>query len=164
MIRKQTQFRKSSSTKFNTQFIKIEQSICDSQFKEKLNDVSIAVAKIKLDQFFFLMDAKKCRSDIGPLLKHHTQLLVNERLEICSLLLVQFNSVFTPPVANMIAQDPVSFFSNQSINPHECLTDIVSLGKFRIVHTTLAYIRVWAPTHNFVLQALIDMLSGNYEN
>ena len=41
----------------------------------------------------------------------------------------------------------------------------VSFGKFRIVHTTLAYICVCAPTHIFFkLQALIDMCSGNYVN
>ena len=54
--------------------------------------------------------------------KTHTQLLVNERLEICSLLLDQFNSVFTSPITNMIVH--VSFFSCQSLNPDECLTDI----------------------------------------
>ena len=56
--------------------------------------------------------------------KKHTQLLGNERLEICSLLLDQFNSVFTSPITNMIVHDPVSFFSCQSLNPDECLTDI----------------------------------------
>ena len=56
--------------------------------------------------------------------KKNTQLLVNERLELCSLLLDQFNSVFTSPITNMIVHDPVSFFSCQSLNPDECLTDI----------------------------------------
>ena len=56
--------------------------------------------------------------------KTHTQLLVNERLEICSLLLDQFNSVFTSPITNMIVHDSVSFFLCQSLNPDECLTDI----------------------------------------
>ena len=56
--------------------------------------------------------------------KKHTQLLVNKRLEICSLLLDQFNNVFTSPITNMIVHDPVSFFSCQSLNPDECLTDI----------------------------------------
>ena len=51
-------------------------------------------------------------------------LLVNERLEICSLLLDQFNSVFTSPITNMIVHDPISFFSCQSLNPDKCLTDI----------------------------------------
>ena len=72
---------------------------------------------------FFFRYAKKnciCRSDIGPI-KKTKQLLVNGRLEICSLLLDQFNSVFTSPITNMIVHDPVSFFSCQS---DECLTDI----------------------------------------
>ena len=74
----------------------------------------------------FSSDIKKIVSvsDIGPIKKKHTQLLVNERLEICSLLLDQFNSVFTSPITNMIVHDPVSFFSCQSLNPDECLTDI----------------------------------------
>ena len=90
-----------SSTKSITQLIKIEQAICDSHFKEKLNEESIAVAKIKSDPNFFFRYAKKnsiCKSDIGPIKNPHTQLLVNERLEICSLLLDQFNSVFTSPI------------------------------------------------------------------
>ena len=65
-----------------------------------------------------------CKSDIGHIKKKHTQLLVNERIEICSLLLDQFNSVFTSPITNMIVHDPVSFCSYQSLNPDECLTDI----------------------------------------
>ena len=62
--------------------------------------------------------------DIGPIKNPHTQLLVNERLEICSLLLDQFNSIFTSPITNMIVHDPVTFFSCQSLNPYKCLTDI----------------------------------------
>ena len=116
-----------SSKKSITQLIKIEQAICDIHFKEKLNEESITVAKIKSDPNFFFRYAKKisiCMSDIGSIKNPHTQLLVNERLEICSLLLDQFNSVFTSPITNMIVHDPVSFFSCQSLNPGECLTDI----------------------------------------
>ena len=126
-MRKRTKLRKMSSTKSITQLIKIEQAICDSHIKEKLNEESIAVAKIKNVPDFFFRYAKKfsiCKSDIGPIKKKHTQLLVNERLEICSLLLVQFNSVFTSPITNMIVHDPVSFFSCQSLNPDKCLIDI----------------------------------------
>ena len=126
-MRKRTKLRKMSSTKSITQLIKIEQAICDSHLKEKLNEESIAVAKIKSDPKFFFRYAKKnsiCKSDIGPIKNPHTQLLVNERLEICSLLLDQFNSVFTSPITNMIVNDPVSFFSCQSLNPDKCLTDI----------------------------------------
>ena len=81
----------------------------------------------KSDPNFFFRYAKKitiCKSDIGPIKKTHTQLLVNERLAICSLLLDQFNSVLTSPITNMIVHDPVSFFSCQSLNPDKCLTDI----------------------------------------
>ena len=127
LMRKRTQLRKMSSTKSITPLIKIEQAICDSHFKEKLNEKSIAVAKIKSDPIFFFRYAKKisiCMSDIGPIKNPHTQLLVNERLEICSLLLDQFNSLFTSPITNMIVHDPVSFFPCQSLNPDECLTHI----------------------------------------
>ena len=44
-MRKRAKLRKMSSTKSITQLlvIKIEQAICDSHFKEKLNEESIAV-------------------------------------------------------------------------------------------------------------------------
>ena len=57
------------------------------------------------DPNFFFRYAKKnsiCNSDIVPIINPHTQLQVNERLDICSLLLDQFNSVFTSPKINMI--------------------------------------------------------------
>ena len=59
LIRKWIKLRKMSSTKSITQLIKIEQAICDSHLKEKLNDESIAVAKIKSDPNFFFRYAKK---------------------------------------------------------------------------------------------------------
>ena len=46
------------------------------------------------------------------LLHPHTNLLTDE---ICTILLNQFNSVFSTPKPNMIISDPVSFFSCQSI-------------------------------------------------
>ena len=69
-MRKRTKLRKMSSIKSITQLIKIEQAICDSHFNEKLNEESIAVAKIKTDPNFFFRYAKKnciCKSDIGPI-------------------------------------------------------------------------------------------------
>ena len=54
----------------------------------------------------------------------HKFKMVNERFEICSLLLDQFNSVFTSTITNMSVHEPVSFFSCQSLNPDERLTDI----------------------------------------
>ena len=47
-----------SHTKSNTKLIRIEQAICDSHFKEKLNEESIAVAKIKNDPKIFFRYAK----------------------------------------------------------------------------------------------------------
>ena len=58
-MRKRTKLRKMSSTKSNTQIIKIEQSICDSHLKEKLNEKSIDVTKIKSDPNFFFSYTKK---------------------------------------------------------------------------------------------------------
>ena len=53
-MQKRTKLRKMSSTKSITQLIKIEQAICDSHLKEKLNE-----AKIKSDPIFFFRYAKK---------------------------------------------------------------------------------------------------------
>ena len=72
-MRKRTKLCKMSSTKSITQLIKIEQAICDSHIKEKLNEESIAVAKIKNVPDFFFIYAKKfsiCKSDIGPIKKN----------------------------------------------------------------------------------------------
>ena len=59
LVRKRTKHRKMSSTKSITQLIEIEQAICDSHFKEKLNEESIAVANIKSDHISFFRYAKK---------------------------------------------------------------------------------------------------------
>ena len=58
LMRKRTKLHKMSSTKSITQLIKIEQAICDSHLKEKLNEESITVAKIKSDLIFFFIYAK----------------------------------------------------------------------------------------------------------
>ena len=42
-------------------------------------------------------------------------LLPDNKTEMCTILLDQFNSVFSTPKPNMIISDPVSFFSFQSI-------------------------------------------------
>ena len=68
-----------SSTKPIAQLIKIEQATCDSHFKEKLNEESIAVAKIKSDPNFCFRYPKKnsiCTSDIGPIKKTHNYWLM----------------------------------------------------------------------------------------
>ena len=89
-MRKRTKLRRINSTKSIPQLIKIEQAICDSHLKEKLNEESRAVAKIKSDPNYFFRYAKKnsiCNRNIGPLLNPNTHLLTNDRLEMCSLLL-----------------------------------------------------------------------------
>ena len=60
-----------------------------------------------------------CKRDIGPLLNPNTHLLTNDRLEMCSLLLHKFNSVFYFPQPQMIVHDPVSFFSCQPFIPSD---------------------------------------------
>ena len=52
---------------------------------------------------------------IGPLLYPVTHLLTDNKTEMCTILLDQFNSVFSTPKPNMFISDPVSFFSCQSI-------------------------------------------------
>ena len=42
-------------------------------------------------------------------------MLTNNKTEMCTILLDQFNSVFSAPKPDMIISDPVSFFSCQSI-------------------------------------------------
>ena len=44
-----------------------------------------------------------------------THLLTDNKTEMCSILLYQFNTVFPTPKPDMIISDPVSFFSCQSI-------------------------------------------------
>ena len=53
-----------------------------------------------------------CTKAIGPLLP---TLLTDNKTEMCTILLDQFNSVCSTPKPNMIISDPVSFFSCQSI-------------------------------------------------
>ena len=54
-----TKLRKTNSTKTISQLIKIEQAICDSHLKEKLNEESIGVAKIKSSPNDFFRYVKK---------------------------------------------------------------------------------------------------------
>ena len=59
LMRKRTKLRKTNSTKTIPQLIKIKKAICDSHLKEKLNEESISVAKIKRDPNYFFRYAKK---------------------------------------------------------------------------------------------------------
>ena len=54
-----------------------------------------------------------CASEIGPL--YDKNLLTFDKLEMCAILLEQFNSVFTTPQPNKQVFDPDVFFSVESI-------------------------------------------------
>ena len=58
-MRKRTKLRIINSTKSIPQLIQIEQAICDSHLKERLDEESRAVAKIKSDPNYFFRYAKK---------------------------------------------------------------------------------------------------------
>ena len=68
-----------------------------------------------------------CKTDIGPLLNCSTNSLINDKYEMCCLLVDQFTGVFTTPDPNHIVTDPVSFFAHEhitDINKKMFLTDI----------------------------------------
>ena len=90
----------------------------------------LLLQKIKEDPNYFFRYAKKfsiCKTDIGPLLNCSTNSLINDKYEMCCLLVDQFTSVFTTPDPNHIVTDPVSFFAHEhitDINQKMFLTDI----------------------------------------
>ena len=58
---------------------------------------SLAVTKIKSDSKYFFRYAKKfsvCASETGPLYDKKRSLLTSAKLEMCTILLEQFHSVF----------------------------------------------------------------------
>ena len=64
---------------------------------------SLAVTKIKSDSKYFFIYAKRfslCASEIGPLYDKKRNLLTSDKLEMCAILLEQFNSVFTTPLCH----------------------------------------------------------------
>ena len=68
-----------------------------------------------------------CASEIGPLYDKKRNLLTSDKLEMCAILLEQFNSVFTTPHLNKHVFDPDVFFSVESITCQDdelLLTDI----------------------------------------
>ena len=68
-----------------------------------------------------------CASEIGPLYDKKRNLLTSDKLEMCAILLEQFNSVFTTPHLNKQVFDPDVFFSVESITCQDdelLLTDI----------------------------------------
>ena len=56
-----------------------------------------------------------CVSDIGPFYDKKINLLTSDKLEMCTLLLKQFNRVCTMPLPKKQVTDPESFFSVESI-------------------------------------------------
>ena len=85
---------------FSSKIMSIEQTICDSHTKEKLYDETLAVTKINSDPTFFFRYAKNfsiCTTAIAPVLLPHTHLLTDDKTEMCTILLDQFNSVFSTP-------------------------------------------------------------------
>ena len=56
-----------------------------------------------------------CASEIGPLYDKKRNLLTSDKLEMCAILLEQFNSVFTNPLPKKQVIDPDVFFSVESI-------------------------------------------------
>ena len=116
IMRKRLKLVKSckSAPSIQAQLVKFEKQICDSHLSEKLLEE-------KEDPNYFFRCAKKfsiCKTDIGPLFNCSTNSLINDRYEMCCLLVDQFTGVFTTPDPNHIVTDPVSFFA------HEHITDI----------------------------------------
>ena len=69
-----------------------------------------------------------CVSDTGPLYDKKRNILTSNKLEMCTILLEQFNSVFTTPLPNKQVTDPESFFSVESITSQDnemFLTNII---------------------------------------
>ena len=112
IMRKRLKLVKSckSAPSIKAQLVKFEKQICDSHLSEKLFEEKVAVTKIKEDPNYFFRYAKKfsiCKTDIGPLLNCSTNSLINDKYEMCCLLVDQFTGVFTTPDPNHIVTDPV---------------------------------------------------------
>ena len=95
-----------------------------------MSEESLAVTRIKSDSKYFFRYAKKfsvCSCEIGPLYDKKRNFLTSDKLEMCAILLEQFNSVFTTPHPNKQVFDPDVFFSVESITCQDdelFLTDI----------------------------------------
>ena len=79
----------------------MERDLISSHQKEKMFEESPAVTKFKSDSklFFFFRYAKKfsvCASESGPLYDKKINLLTSDKLEMCTILLEQLNSVLQP--------------------------------------------------------------------
>ena len=77
-----------------------------------------------------------CASEIGPLYDKQRNLLTSDKLEMCAILLEQFNSVFTTLRSNKQVFDPDVFFSVESIT---CQDDELFLTYIAITESIIIY-------------------------
>ena len=78
-----------------------------------------------------------CVSDIGPFYDKKINLLTSDKLEMCTILLKQFNNVGTTPLVHKQVTDPESFFSVESITSQDdevFLTNII-ITESIIIHS-----------------------------
>ena len=77
-----------------------------------------------------------CANEIGPFYDKKINLLTSEKLEMCAILLEQFDSVFTTPHPNKQVFDPDVFYSVESITCQDdqlFLTDITVITESIII-------------------------------
>ena len=120
LMKKRTKlfFKSPLSLSVQSKLVSIERDLLSSHQKEKMFQESLAVTKIKSDFKYFLRYTNKfsvCASEIGPLYDKKGNLLTSDKLEMCAILLEQFNSVFRTPLPNKQVIDPDVFFSVESI-------------------------------------------------
>ena len=130
LMRKRTKLRKMSSTKSITQLIKIEQAICDSHFKEKLNEESIAVAKIESDPKFFyyyiiiISDINKGTTSSKLVsFADDTRVYSNIEADNCDNLQYDLNSIYNWFVHNNMFFNSEKFHSFNLV--HLCLLIVI---------------------------------------
>ena len=103
-----------------------ERKIKDSHINQRYAEESKAVSNIKHNPKYFFSYCKKyskTKTQIGPL-KTADGTLTKQPKETCQLLREQYNSVFSLPRTNTLIEDPISFFSEDLVHRHPCLTDI----------------------------------------
>lgn len=106
----------------------IDCDILKSHNDERMHEELRAVNRIKSDSNYFFKYAKKfsnSRPGIGPLMNNDGD-LVNNKSDMCDMLLNQFNSVFSKPMHEYKINDIDVFFTNpQSTNGQPSLTNII---------------------------------------
>ena len=104
---------------------------------------------MKSDPNYFFRYAKKfsvCVSDIVPLYDKKRNLLTSDKLEVCTVLLKQFNSVCTTPLPNKQVTDPESLFSVESITSQDdevFLTNIIITESLIIASIKFCCRSIW---------------------